>query len=264
MAVLKTTLDYFPHVNRTRPMEMILAEFKEKGYAVMYSLFEEIYTKGGGYYTFWDDDVALMFTQQSQFSVGVSAASEIISRMIIRGILSKELFDKYAILTSPEIQETYFEAVKRRKNVTAVKEYLLVEVAQNFQNVNIISLNDNISEENGSILPQSKRKEKKVKESKVKRIALKLILSNGDTFPVFESDVVEFEKRYQGVDIRKELLNMKNWMELNPAKRRSFSQTRRFIETWLRKSAEGVSENGQDRGSDKGKSSCPYQGGTIV
>ena len=264
MAVLKTTLDYFPHIDRTRPMEMILAEFKEKGYAVMYSLFEEIYTKGGGYYTFWDDDVALMFTQQTQFSVGVSAASEIISRMITRGILSKELFNKYAILTSPEIQETYFEAVKRRKNVTAVKEYLLVEVAQNFQNVNIISLNDNISEENGSILPHSKRKEKKVKESKVKRIALKLILSNGDTFPVFESDVVEFEKRYQGVDIRKELLNMKNWMELNPAKRRSFSQTRRFIETWLRKSAEGVSENGQDRGSDKGKSSCPYQGGTIV
>ena len=264
MAVLKTTLDYFPHIDRTRPMEMILAEFKEKGYAVMYSLFEEIYIKGGGYYTFWDDDVALMFTQQTQFSVGVSAASEIISRMITRGILSKELFNKYAILTSPEIQETYFEAVKRRKNVTAVKEYLLVEVAQNFQNVNIISLNDNISEENGSILPQSKRKEKKVKESKVKRIALKLILSNGDNFPVFESDVVEFEKRYQGVDIRKEFLNMKNWLELNPAKRRSFSQTRRFIETWLRKSAEGVNENGQDWESDQGKSSCPYQGGTIV
>lgn len=264
MAVLKTTLDYFPHVNRTRPMEMILAEFKEKGYAVMYSLLEEIYTKGSGYYTEWDDDVALMFTQQSQFSVGVSVVSEIVNKMFKRGILSKELFDKYAILTSPEIQETYFEAVKRRKNVTAVKEYLLVEVAQNFQNVNIISLNDNIIVENANSKKQKKVKEKKVKESKVKRVALKLILSNGDTFPVFESDIVEFEKRYQEVDVRKEFLNMKNWLELNPAKRRSFSQTRRFVETWLRKSAEGVSENGQNRGLDKSESSCPYQGGTIV
>ena len=95
---------------------------------------------------------------------------------------------------------------------------------------------------------KSKVKEKKEKESKVKRVALKLILSNGDTFPVFESDIIEFEKRYQGVDVRKEFLNMKNWLELNPAKRRSFSQTRRFVETWLRKSAEGVSENGQESG----------------
>lgn len=119
MANLKETLDYFPHMERSRPMELIGAEFKEKGDSVMWTIFEEIYIRGNGYFCEWNNDVALMFINRPWLSVGVPAVSEILNSMLRRGILDKALFDKYGILTSKEIQEIYFEAVRRRKKIAA-------------------------------------------------------------------------------------------------------------------------------------------------
>ena len=80
---------------------------------------------------------------------------------------SQELYDKYNILTSPGIQERYFEAVIRRKKVEVKKEYLLIKHTQNFKNVVISSENVNIFQKNADISKQSKVEESKVKESKV-------------------------------------------------------------------------------------------------
>ena len=157
MANLKETLDYFPHMERSRPMELIGAEFKEKGDSVMWTIFEEIYIRGHGYFCEWNNDVALMFINRPWLSVGVPAVSEILNSMLRRGILDKALFDKYGILTSKEIQEIYFEAVRRRRGVKAVKEYLLVNTSQLHDNVHIISINADIKEENASNIRQNAR-----------------------------------------------------------------------------------------------------------
>ncbi len=168
MAKLKVALDYFPHIQSPRSWEMIEAEFKEKGYAVMSGIFEEIFMRGGGYFCEWNDDVALMFIQQPRFSVGVNTVSEILNAMFRRGILSIDMYKRYGILTSKYTQEVYFTAVARRKNVIAIKEYLLINVDEISSNVDIISLNENIKSENVSINSQRKVKESKVNKRKEK------------------------------------------------------------------------------------------------
>ena len=166
MANLKVALDYFPHIQPTRSMEMIGAEFQEKGYAIMWNIFEEIFMRGNGYFCEWNEDVALMFMQLPCISVGVNAVSEVLNAMFRRGILSIDRYKKYGILTSKYTQEVYFEAVKRRKNVTAIKEYLLINADKIPDNVNIISLNANINLKNVNINSQKKGKETKRKENK--------------------------------------------------------------------------------------------------
>lgn len=268
MANLKVTLDYFPHIERSRPMQMIGAEYKEKGDSVMWTIFEEIYMRGCGYYCEWSDDVALMFVQQPWLSVGVSAVSEILNSMIKRGILDKDMFEKYGILTSAEIQETYFEAVKRRKGVTAVKEYLLVEVAQKYANVNIIEKNVNIIEENADILKQ--KKEKEIKRNKIKepppRTAFGLLLDNGEKLMISDSEICHYENLYPDINVRKEFICMATWLEQNPKGRRSIGKTRRFIEQWMHRKAKGEL-NGKDKldiGDSSGQNSAAYHGTKIL
>ena len=158
-------IPYFPFdVHLDDDFELIEAEFGLTGFAVIVKLYQKIY--GLGYYCEWTKDVALLFGKKIGFSKGDNVVSEIVSAAINRGIFDKALYEKYQILTSRGIQKRYFEAVSRRKNVIAKKQYLLVEVAQNFNNVNILSENANISFENVDISKQSKVKKSKVKKSK--------------------------------------------------------------------------------------------------
>ena len=70
-------------------------------------------------------------------------------------------------MTSRGIQERYFEAVSRRKEVEVRKEYLLIKVDQIYKNVRILNENVNISSKNVNISEQKKVEESKVKEKKV-------------------------------------------------------------------------------------------------
>lgn len=215
MAKLKVALDYFPHAEATRLLQMVYAEFKEKGYAIAQTLFEEIFMRGSGYFCEWNDDVALMFIQQPQFSVGVNAVSEVLNAMFRRGILSVDMYKRYGILTSEEIQEVYFTAVTRRKKVNAIKEYLLISTDKISNNVNIISLNADIISENECINSQKKRKESKVKEKKVKE-------SDGTRSPYGEfqnvfltdDDFSKLRQKYP-LDYQKKIEELSTYMKSN-------------------------------------------------
>ena len=52
-----------------------------------------------------------------------------------RGIFSKEMYDKYQILTSRGIQERYAEALKRRSKIFLENAYLLLKSPSNVVNV---------------------------------------------------------------------------------------------------------------------------------
>ncbi len=156
-------IPYFPlDVHLDDRFELIEAEFGLVGFAVIVKLFQKIYG-GNGYYSEWNDDVALLFSRKN--SVGGSVVSEIVSASIKRGIFDKTLYEKYRILTNKTIQERYFEAIKRRSKVKIKEEYLLVKVTHLGENVNNSSQNVNNSEENVYNFKQSKVKERKVKES---------------------------------------------------------------------------------------------------
>lgn len=158
-------INYFPlNVHLDDKFELIEAEFGLKGFAIVVKLFQKIYGQQG-YYCEWTEDVALLFGKN--VGLGGDAVSEIVRAAIKRGIFDSELYDKYQILTSRGIQERYFEAVSRRKEVEVRKEYLLIKVDQIYKNVRILNENVNISSENVNISEQKKVEESKVKEKKV-------------------------------------------------------------------------------------------------
>ena len=158
-------INYFPlNVHLDDKFELIEAEFGLKGFAIVVKLFQKIYGQQG-YYCEWTEDVALLFGKN--VGLGGDAVSEIVRAATKRGIFDSELYDKYQILTSRGIQERYFEAVSRRKEVEVRKEYLLIKVDQIYKNVRILNENVNISSKNVNISEQKKVEESKVKEKKV-------------------------------------------------------------------------------------------------
>ena len=158
-------INYFPlNVHLDDKFELIEAEFGLKGFAIVVKLFQKIYGQQG-YYCEWTEDVALLFGKN--VGLGGDAVSEIVRAAIKRGIFDSELYDKYQILTSRGIQERYFEAVSRRKEVEVRKEYLLIKVDQIYKNVRILNENVNISSKNVNISEQKKVEESEVKEKKV-------------------------------------------------------------------------------------------------
>ena len=139
---------------------LIEAEFGLTGFAVVVKLFQKIYGQRG-YYCEWNEDVALLFSRQN--GVGGNVVSEIIKSALKRGIFDKNLYDKFGVLTSKGIQKRYLEATKRRLKVDIKSQYLLINTAQKYKNVNILSENVYIEDENVNRLEQSKVKESKGK-----------------------------------------------------------------------------------------------------
>lgn len=163
---IKQGLDYFTlDCFFDDKVELVIAEFGMTGLGILVRLFQKIYSDCG-YYCYWNDDVALLFSRQN--GLGGNVVSEVIDACIRRGVFHCGMYEHCSILTSEGIQRRYFEAVKRRSCLNLKNEYLLITVPNNEVFVNNNSVNaDNNSQIAGSN-PQSRVKESKVKKSKVK------------------------------------------------------------------------------------------------
>lgn len=163
----KSGIDYFPlDVSMDDSMKLIEAQFGLKGFAIVVKLWQKIYG-GEGYYCEWTEEIALLF--KKEVALDGNVVSDIVDASIRRGIFDKDKFDKYGILTSKGIQKRYFEAVNRRKEIKVKKQYLLIDVDINKENVNINLQNVDINPKNADINSQSKVKKSKVKKSKVNK-----------------------------------------------------------------------------------------------
>lgn len=108
----------------------IEAEYGVKGFAVVVRLWQKIYAEKG-YYCEWVKRSPLLFLSNwfgGNSGVTVSLINEIVKRCLNNGIFDARMHEDYSILTSTRIQEQYFDAVKRRKEILVKKEYLLVSV----------------------------------------------------------------------------------------------------------------------------------------
>lgn len=202
---MNSGIPYFPlDVHLDDKFELIEAEFGLKGFAVVVKLLQRIYG-GQGYYCEWTNDIELLFSK----SVGQSnnLVSQIVSAAVKRGIFDSKLYDKYSILTSQGIQKRYFEAVSRRKEVNVKKQYLLIDVGNNYKNVSILSENANNSSENANNSKQSKAEDSKVKDSKAEEI---------NTPPVaVPQNLIDFyqENISRNYITPRELDNIKHWLD---------------------------------------------------
>lgn len=116
-------------------MKLIEAEFGITGFGVMVKLWQKIYSTDG-YYIEWTKDVELLFADE--IKVGRNLVSEILMAAKRRGLFDVGMFEKYGILTSTGIQTRGFNRMKRHKEVTVIKQYLLIDVTRILKDVNII------------------------------------------------------------------------------------------------------------------------------
>lgn len=141
-------------------IKMIELEFGIQGYAVVWKLHQAIYSVG--YYLKWDIDTQLLFINDYRLSmVGRNLVSEIVASCLRRGVFESSLYEKYQILTSERIQETFLTAKARNKKVIVNKDYALPVVYTFIENASKSGKNVNIFWKNADISEQKKRKEKK-------------------------------------------------------------------------------------------------------
>ena len=107
----------------------------------------------------------MLFASEEGTDCGPNLIHEVVQACIRRDIFSKELFEKYQILTSRGVQKRYLSATAKRKKTEVKKEYSLVEVADNRINYGINSVNDGRNQVNEVDNTQSKVKESKVNNS---------------------------------------------------------------------------------------------------
>jgi hypothetical protein len=189
----KEGLDYFPldvDIHQDEKVYIIEAKYGLVGFALLIRILMRIYKNG--YYLPWDETTAFVFAKQN--GADVKLLKEVVNDCIEYGLFNRMLFLQYGILTSAGIQKRYLEATSRRKQITLIEEYLLIDVPESDRvkmvtrsrhscrhhvdnnrinvdinpiNDDINPINDDINRINVDINPQSKVKESKVKESKV-------------------------------------------------------------------------------------------------
>ncbi len=159
----KVGLDYFPfECQSDERIRLIQAEYGLKGFAIVVKLLQKIYGEYG-YYCEWDEERSLLFASENgSFSDDRNLIDGIVEACIRRFIFSKDMYDKYRILTSSEIQENYLLGASRREYVELKKEYLLIKGTQKYKNVYINSINVYGNSINVYGSTQSKVKESKV------------------------------------------------------------------------------------------------------
>ncbi|MBQ8749689.1 MAG: DUF4373 domain-containing protein [Clostridia bacterium] len=124
-------IEFFPFSAVSKgAVKMIEAEFKAVGLAIYVKLLQQIFSYEG-YYLVADKDAVLIVKQELGIDINDDIVDRVIKSCIERDLFDKKMYEDYNILTSNDIQQDYLIAVKKRKSVKLIKNYLL-EYATNF------------------------------------------------------------------------------------------------------------------------------------
>jgi hypothetical protein len=157
----KQGIDYFPldvDLDKDDKLQMIIAEYGYKGEAIYTKLCAWIY-KHQGYFIEWSEMEQLKFANRVSYILGgaqVNLINQVIARCVRWGLFDKSLFDMSQILTSKRIQETWWEATRKRKERDIEQQIWL------------LTINDGLKAEETQLTTEviNKVNESKVKESK--------------------------------------------------------------------------------------------------
>ena len=158
----KEGLDYFPlDVNMDQDDKIALIQAKHGliGFSIIIKLLMKIYDNS--YFYQWTEKEQLLFS--NRVNVDINTLKEVVCDCIKWGLFNENVYNNYSILTSKGIQKRYFEAVNRRKKVTMLHEYCLVDVNE-YKNIQVNRINVYINGDNAN---KNTTKKSKVKKSKV-------------------------------------------------------------------------------------------------
>lgn len=164
----KQGLDYFPldvGFLQNVKVRRIMRACGIQSIPVLISLLANTYREEG-YFLRWDNDMPFLIADELGVSEG--AVTAVVDKATQVGFFNANMYEKYGVLTSDGIQKRFFEATARRTSVRYDARFLLINVSdyKNLVNVYKNSINDDDN-------PQSKGKESKVKESSSRGDGLK-------------------------------------------------------------------------------------------
>ena len=118
----------------------------------------------------WNDKICKVFATTFRSGYDSEELNRLVHDLISEMVFDTEMFEKYQILTSKEIQKNFFRVISRRKNFEMEHpEYLLIAIPEKRTNWGNVCKNGEIAYKNAKNVDnfqQSKVKESKVKESK--------------------------------------------------------------------------------------------------
>ena len=160
---IKKGLTYFPldvDFFTDDKLLFVAARFEEKGELVAIKLLCKIYKNG--YHIEWNNDTALLFAKSAGSNVSVGLVNEVVNELVKRDFFSKDIYTRFAVLTSSGIQERYTKICKDAKRTNC-------EIALNFLLNQLTPEKTELTTELMPVNPrkstQSKEKESKEKES---------------------------------------------------------------------------------------------------
>ena len=156
----KQGLDYFPldvGFLQNVKVRRIMRACGIQSIPVLISLLANTY-RDEGYFLRWDNDMPFLIADELGVSEG--AVTAVVDKATQVGFFNANMYEKYGVLTSDGIQKRFFEATARRTSVRYDARFLLINVSdyKNVVNVYKNSINDDDN-------PQSKGKESKGKKS---------------------------------------------------------------------------------------------------
>lgn len=164
-------VEYFPlNVNFINDLKVrkLLLSCGAEAIAVLIYLLSTIYKDEGYYVEIHEDEIDLIALD---VNVTPEFVLEVINKACEVRFFDVNLYNNFNILTSKGIQERYLKITERRKNSVVITQFNLINVYNNSINVN----NNLINVDNNSVnvykSTQSKVKERKGKESKVKSLS---------------------------------------------------------------------------------------------
>lgn len=207
MANIKgNSLDYFQlYCESDRKLNLIEAKHGTQGWGIVIKILSEIF-KIDGYYTVWNEDTMYLFLR-NRGGVSIELLKEIVKTCFEKEIFSQEMFDKYQILTSEEIQEKWHNIILLSKRKGAMMNPLYALIESTF-----------IKNQNSGILPPKFSdfdpivKYSKVNNSKINKTSKESECANAHThtreerIPVFENSVFSEKKVNEPAEAQKQML----------------------------------------------------------
>lgn len=127
---MKQGLDYFPmDVSFTRDVKVRRVHMAcgMESIGILVYLLSLIY-RDQGYYEKWDEE--LCFLTAMDLHLAESLVEQVVQKAAQVGFFDGELLADWGILTSAGIQERFLDATRKRKVRRLIREYLLVDVAE--------------------------------------------------------------------------------------------------------------------------------------
>lgn len=181
---IKQGLEYFPlDVGFLHDVKIrrIMRACGIQSIPVLISLLANIY-RNEGYFLRWSNDMPFLIADELGVSEGAVTAT--VDKAVQVDFFNANMYEKYGVLTSEGIQSRFFEAVSRRKEVRYDARFLLLNVNVYNNSVNVYNNSVNVDHNQ-----QSKVKESKGKERKVKNKRLYINLNMEEAIKVYQNNI---------------------------------------------------------------------------